>query len=105
MAEQYSQDYTSFDSQSLLRNLEEKQHLLKDRILIIGKSFVDEREKNFFESQNLKKEIILIKEEHKRMKELLQRVSEQLSNTARREELLILQRQLDLLRSVKDGAN
>lgn len=100
MAEQYSsQEYPQVDAQYVLRDLEEKQRLLKDRILVIGKSGIDERNKNFSEFQQIKKDIILLKEEQKQMKEMLQKIVEQLSNTARKEELLIIQRQLDLLRS------
>ncbi len=100
MGEQYSsQEYPQIAAQYVLRDLEEKQRLLKDRILVIGKSGIDERNKNFSEFQQVKKDIILLKEEQKQMKEMLQKIVEQLSNTSRKEELLIIQRQLDLLRS------
>ena len=41
---------------------------------------------------------VQLKEENTRIKELLQRVTEQISSTARKEELEILQRQFDLFR-------
>ncbi|MDO8508876.1 MAG: hypothetical protein Q7S27_04295 [Nanoarchaeota archaeon] len=81
-----------------VREIEDKLNLLKNRILLIGQSHVDEREKNFIEIQQLKKELILVKEENTRIRELLQRITEQLTNSARKEELAIIQRQLDLLR-------
>ncbi|MBI3334583.1 hypothetical protein HYZ97_03790 [Candidatus Pacearchaeota archaeon] len=84
-----------------IRELEERQHLLKDRVLLIGKTLVIDREKTFRELQELKKTITIIKEENLRMRELLERVAEQLNNSARKEELMILQRQIDLLRNIK----
>jgi hypothetical protein len=98
MADQYQDSSPSIDSGPQLRDMEEKLRLLKDRILLIGQSLVDERGKNFNEIQELKKEFFKIKEENQRMKEFLQRVTEQLSNSARKEEVLILQRQFDLFR-------
>jgi hypothetical protein len=81
-----------------MRDIEEKQRLLKDRVLLIGKSVIDEREKNFTDIQDLKKQFFILKEENNRMKELLSRLMEQSENLARKEELAILQRQMDLLR-------
>ena len=81
-----------------LRDIEEKQRLLKDRLLLVGQSLVEEREKNFSDIQDLKKEMIRVKEENKRIQELLKRVTEQLGNSARKEELMMLQRQFDLFR-------
>lgn len=84
-----------------LRDLEEKQRLLKDRVLLIGNSFVEEKEKMQNELQELKKEVLILKEEVKRIREIIERISEQLSNTARKEEIAIIQRQLDILRGIK----
>lgn len=82
-----------------ISEIDDKLNLLKNRILLIGQSMVEEREKNFSQIQEIKKDLIIIKEENTRIRELLQRVSEQLTNTARKEELAIIQRQLDLFRN------
>jgi len=92
-----AQQYFS-DMNTLIRNLEEKQRMLKERTLLIGKNLVEEREEIFNTLQDLKKETLLIKEEHLRMKGFLQRMSEQISELARKEELLILQRQFDIFK-------
>lgn len=81
-----------------LRDLEEKQRILKDRVLLVGQSLVSERDKNFSEIQDLKKETITLKEENKRMKEIIERMAELTSEMARKNELAILQRQFDLFR-------
>ncbi|MBS3091329.1 hypothetical protein J4217_02685 [Candidatus Pacearchaeota archaeon] len=82
-----------------LKDFEEKQNLLKDRLLLIGNALVDERDKNFSRVQEIKKEVMALKEDMSKIKDFLQKMSEQLSNLARKEELMILQRQFDLFRT------
>lgn len=81
-----------------LRDLEEKVKLLRDRVLLLGQTIIEQRESTFLQLQEFKKTLEILKQENLRMKEFLQRISEQLSNTARKEEVMILQRQLDLFR-------
>lgn len=93
---QYYADYPMQGSQ--LRDIEEKQNLLKDRILLIGNSLVDEKDKTFSKLQDLKKEVMSLKEDVSKIKSFIQRLSEQIDNMARKEDLMILQRQFDLFR-------
>jgi len=81
-----------------IRDLEEKQRLLKDRMILISESFVREREKNFDEIQEMKKAVERLKNENQRLRELVLRVGEGVNKAARREELMILQRQFNLFR-------
>jgi len=76
----------------------DKVRILKERTLLIGKTLIDEKEKNSREIREMKKEIIQLKSEMERKNEIIERITEHLSNTPKREELAILQRQLDLLR-------
>ena len=84
-----------------IRDLEEKQRLLKDRMFLISESFVKERDKNFNEIQDMKQTIEKIRLENTRLKELLLRVSEIIDSAARKEELMILQRQFDMFRELR----
>lgn len=86
------------DINTRLRDIEEKQRLLKDRVLLIGKNLVDERERLLGELNQQKKSLLLLEKENVSLKEMIQRIIEQLDNTARKEELNILQRQFDLFR-------
>ena len=86
------------ESNIRLRDIEEKQQILKDRVLLVGKSLVEERSKSFDEIQELKKDVIKLKQDNIRMKEIIERLSEQSGESARKEELMILQRQFDLFR-------
>ena len=92
-AEQYF-----LDVNTRIRDIEERQRLLKDRTLLIGQNLVEEKETTFTKLQEMKKEVFKLKEENLKMKEFLQRISEQISNLARKEELMILQRQFDMFR-------
>ncbi len=92
-----SNDYL-LDINTRLRDIEDRLRLLKDRVLLVGKTLVDSRDKTFSEVQELKKAVTALTQENVRMKDIIQRISEQLSNSARKEDFAILQRQLDLLR-------
>ncbi len=98
MDEAYSEQNFYTDISTRIRDIEEKQRLLKDRVLLVGKSFIEEREKNFSEIQEMKKTMMKIKEDNERIKEFLQRITEQMDSSARKEELMMLQRQFDLFR-------
>ncbi|MBU0907445.1 MAG: hypothetical protein KKD18_00080 [Nanoarchaeota archaeon] len=105
MVEEYGQqDYGDrffLDLNTRIRDLEEKQRLLRDRMLLISESFVKERDKNFEEIQAMKQTVEKITLENARLKELLLRISEVIDKSARREELMILQRQFDMFRGTK----
>ncbi len=94
---QYQQDF-SLDVSTHLRDMEERQRLLKDRILLIGESIVKERDRIFKDMQELKHNVLVLQQENTKIKELIERMSEQLQSVARKEELMILQRQFELFR-------
>ncbi|MFH1803230.1 MAG: hypothetical protein ABH864_07345 [archaeon] len=89
------------DLNTRIRDLEEKQRLLKDRMMLISESFVKERDKNFEGIQDMKQSVEKLRLENIRLKELLLRISEVIDKSARKEELMILQRQFDMFRDVK----
>ena len=98
MAEPYQEQTPSLNLTIKIRDLEEKNRLLRDRVLLLGQSVVEERDKSFKDIQEMKSSLIKLKEDVNRLKELMQRMAEQIAQTARKEEFMILQRQMDLLR-------
>ena len=98
MEEGYQEQQACLDVSIRLRDLEEKNRLIRDRVLLLGQSVVDERDKTFKEIQEIKGSLIKLKDDVNRLKELMQRMAEQIIQMARKEELMILQRQFDLLR-------
>src|SRR3989344_4310491 len=97
MVESYAKQ-PSLDSNIRIRDLEERDRLLRDRVLLLGQSLIEERDKSFKEIQEIKSSLIVLREETNRLKELMQRMAEQITQIARKEELIILQRQFDLFR-------
>ncbi len=95
MEETSNQDYLS-DFTTHLVDVEEKQRLLKDRVLLIGENLIvtkEEQEKEIFE---MKKQLNEISEEIKSIKQLLSRIINTLPEVARKSELEMLQRQFDM---------
>lgn len=86
------------DVNTRLRDLEEKQRLLRDKMLLITKGFVVEREKSFKQTQEFRKDLVRLKMENERFKEILLRLGEAVDKSARKEDLNILQKQFDLFR-------
>jgi hypothetical protein len=97
MVENYSNAQYSVDANTRIRDLEEKTKILRERILLVSKNLVDEREKTFNELQETKKILLELQEKNIRMEEFLQKLAEQNSGLARKEELMILKRQFDMI--------
>ena len=79
-----------------LTEIEEKQRLIKDRLLLIGENLIATKED--IENQNLefKKHIKQNEFEIKSLKQITKRITEELGNFARKTELEILQRQFKM---------
>jgi len=86
------------DVNTRLRDFEEKHRLVKERLLLVGQGLIDERDKTFLEIQNLKKTVMKLEKDNERMKKILENLAMQANNSARKEDLAIIQRQLDILR-------
>ena len=84
------------DVNTRLKDIEEKQRLLKDRLLLVGKNVIEDRDSTVTEMQELKKMVFKIQEENIKMQDFLKKVADQLSETARKEEVMMLQRQIEL---------
>ena len=89
------ENYGYYDSQSTskMKDLEEKQNLLKDRLLLIGHNLIETKEEDSKKITELKKDVGDLKEEIRKIKNFLEMVSEELSKFARREDLEILSKQ------------
>ena len=83
----------SYELALKLRDLEESQKLSKERLLLIGQNLIEAQEKNISEIIELKKQVQNLTMENKRIKSLLNSLSEEVSKSARKEELAILERQ------------
>ena len=83
----------SYEFALKLRDLEESQKLSKERLLLIGKNLIESEEKNIEEITELKKQMQNLNDELKRIKSLVSSFGEEITKSARKEELAILSRQ------------
>ena len=102
MAEGYEAQFSGerffADINTRLRDLEEKQRVLRDRVLLISESFVKEREKDIEDIRAMKKIVEVLKIDNLRIKEIIMRMAEKVNSSARKEDFMILQRQLNMFR-------
>ncbi len=85
------QNYT--DPNLKLRDLETKQNLIKERVLLIGQNLIDSKEKTQDEILNLKKDFELIKQDMVKMKKFLEMVTSEFAKFAKKDDLEILSKQ------------
>ena len=76
-----------------LNEVEEKQRLIKDRILLIGENLISTKEDIEKQNSELKKEVKQMGFELKAIKQLTKRIVNELQNFARKSEVEILERQ------------
>ena len=76
-----------------IRDLEEKQRILKDRVLLIGQNLIDIKEKNKEDILEIKKNLEIIKQNMERLVSFLETASAEFSKFARKEDLEILSKQ------------
>ena len=76
-----------------LRDLEEKQKILKERTLMLGKNLIEYKEESRKERIEIKKDLEMIKDNLKRMKAFLELISSEFSKFAKKEDLEILSKQ------------
>ena len=99
MEQQIQQDpYNAFLTEigTRLNEIEEKQRLIKDRILLVGENLISTKEEQNTENFQLKEKL---KQQEQQIKELIQinkRIVYEFENIAKKSELQILQKQFKM---------
>ena len=104
MAEaQYQDSISSLLSEfsTRLNEVEEKQRLLRDRTMLIGENLISINEDQENENSIINKKINELEYEIKNIKQILQRIINELNTTARKTELSILQRQFEMFQPLQ----
>lgn len=86
-------DMAMADPNTKLRDLEEKQRILQDRVLLLGKSAIDNKEKTDQKILEIKKDIETLKQKVDRINSFIETISGEFSKFARKEDLEILAKQ------------
>jgi len=97
-----SQEYSYFaDSSTRINELEEKQRLLKDRLLLIGENLISTKEEVEQELSQIKQNQKQITLQLKQFQQQNQRIIYELQNLSRKSEVEILQKQFKMFEPLK----
>jgi hypothetical protein len=77
-----------------VRDLEAKQRIIKDRLLLIGQNLIDFKEQAIEDNLEIKKDIEKLKKDVERMIAFLETASKEFSRFAKKEDLDILAKQM-----------
>lgn len=84
-----------------MRDLEEKQRILKDRLLLIGENLIETKEESSQKMLDIKKDIEIMKKDIEKIKSFLEIISNEFSKFARKEDLEILSKQAKMFQPLK----
>lgn len=91
------------DINTKVRDIEEKQRVLKDRILLIGQNLIEIKERNDEKILEIKKDLEMIKQKMERVVSFMETISGEFSKFARKDDLEILAKQARMLQPYFKG--
>ena len=95
--EQYNPNHALFSDISVkLRDIEEKQNIIKDRVLLIGENLVSEKDENERQIIELKSRINSLSGDIKKLRLAIERIIDDQNSFIRKNEFQILQRQFEM---------
>jgi hypothetical protein len=100
MEENYEYAYFA-DMNTKIRDLEEKNRILKDRLLLVGQNLIESKEKTSQDVLEIKKDLETIRSTLERIKTFLESISEEFSKFARKEDLDILVKQAKMFQPLE----
>ena len=83
----------NFSSNNSLRDIEERQKIIKDRLLLIGQNLIDFKKQYNEEILDLKLKITELSKTNEKIKHFLETISGEISKFAKKEDLEILKKQ------------
>lgn len=96
-------DYQAYygDINTKIRDMEEKNRILKDRLLLVGQNLIETKEKTTQEILELKKNLEILRQTVERIRTFLESFSSELSKFARKEDLEILTKQAKMFQPLE----
>ncbi len=95
------EDETQEQNYSSLMDLEERQRIIKDRLILIGQNLIDFREKYEEEIIELKKEVEIMKRGIEKLKDFMETISGEFSKFAKKDDLEILKKQAKMFQPLE----
>ena len=96
--EGYQEDPYFMELNTKIRDLEEKQRILKDRTMLIGENLIELKEEVQTGIIEIKRELETMKQQVERLKSFLETASGEFSKFARKEDLEILSKQAKMFK-------
>ena len=93
MEEQYDWNQLFIEINTKLRDMEEKQRTLSERLLLIGQNMIEQKEENNQKFLEIKKEMEISRQNMGRVISFIETISGEFSDFARKEDVEILARQ------------
>ncbi len=84
-----------------IRDLEEKQRTIKDRLLLVGQNLLELKEKTNEDILEIKKNLEIMKRTNERLVSFLETMSTEFSKFARKEDLEILSKQAKMFQPLE----
>ncbi len=98
--EDYENQYFT-ETSTKVRDLEEKQQIIKDRVLLIGQNLIEMKEDLRSTILEMKKDIEIMKREIERLKSFFETASGEFSKFAKKEEVEILSKQAKMFQPLE----
>lgn len=97
----YSDDEYFSETGLFIRDLEEKQKILKDRLFIVSENLVALKEKTTKDNIEIKKNIAIIQEQMKKLVSFLEMASSEMSRFAKKDDLDVLYKQAKMFQPLE----
>jgi len=91
----------SSDMNAKMRDIEEKQRVLRDRLLLIGQNLVEIKDNTNKKILEIKKDVEIMKQNIERMSSFLETISNEFSRFAKKEDLEILTKQAKMFQPLE----
>ena len=101
MAEEDSENQYFTETSTKVRDLEEKQRIIKDRILLVGQNLIEMKDDIHTTFLDIKKDIEIMKRDIERLKSFFETASGEFSKYAKKEELDILAKQAKMFQPLE----
>ena len=103
MVDQQTNSYDAYlaDIGVKLRDIEEKQNIIKDRVLLIGENLISEKEETDKQVFEMKSSILKASDDIKKMRMAIERILDDTNNFVRKNEFEILQRQFQMFQPLE----
>jgi zona occludens toxin (predicted ATPase) len=101
MAEEDNENQYFTETSTKVRDLEEKQRIIKDRILLVGQNLIEMKEDIHTTFLDIKKDIEIMKRDIERLKSFFEAASGEFSKFARKDDLEILSKQAKMFQPLE----